>query len=74
MELPITPAKAITPPQRGQELTCLTISGIAGLTPEAKTSHPERWSGDIRNWSLEDEVWLNPERKKMELSEEIHIS
>lgn len=27
----------------------------------AKNRHPERWTKDIRNWSLEDKVFLNPE-------------
>ncbi|VDN46653.1 Integrase core domain protein (fragment) [Petrocella atlantisensis] len=31
---------------------------------EAKSKHPERWPGAIRNWSIEDEVWLNPVKKK----------
>lgn len=30
----------------------------------AKNKHPERWTKDIRNWSLEDKVFLNPERKE----------
>lgn len=29
----------------------------------AKTKHPERWSGDIRDWSLPDYVCLNPMSK-----------
>ena len=29
----------------------------------AKHHHPERWSKRAtRNWDLEDEVWLNPDR------------
>lgn len=28
----------------------------------ARQKHPERWSKGIRNWSLENEVYLNPER------------
>lgn len=27
----------------------------------AKQCHPERWSGETRNWSPVGEVWLNPE-------------
>lgn len=37
---------------------------------EARVRHPERWSGEIRDWSLENEVWLNPERMNMQRSEE----
>jgi len=27
---------------------------------EARRRHPQRWSGEVRNWELVDEVWLNP--------------
>ena len=32
----------------------------------AKMRRPERWSGVKRNWKLQEEVWLNPERKQAE--------
>jgi len=32
----------------------------------ARKRHPERWTGATRDWTLEDEVWLNPERSKNE--------
>ena len=28
----------------------------------ARERQPQRWSGKIRNWTLPDAVWLNPER------------
>jgi len=28
----------------------------------AKARHPERWSGNTRNWQPEGRVWLNPDR------------
>jgi hypothetical protein len=31
---------------------------------QAKSQHPERWSGEIRNWDKVDEVFLNPEKQK----------
>lgn len=34
------------------------------LYAAAKTQHPERWSGKIRNWAPIDEVWLNPEKSE----------
>ena len=34
------------------------------LYEAAKTAHPERWSKETRNWTLADEVWLNPEQTK----------
>jgi putative transposase len=27
----------------------------------AKQKHPERWTGNTRNWSPIETVWLNPE-------------
>ncbi|EGL1840689.1 TPA: hypothetical protein ACWV4W_005902 [Salmonella enterica subsp. enterica serovar Muenchen] len=31
----------------------------------AKMQNPHRWSGATRNWSRQDEVWLNPERETL---------
>jgi hypothetical protein len=30
----------------------------------ARARNPGRWSEGIRDWSLPDTVWLNPEREK----------
>jgi len=32
----------------------------------AKARHPERWTRSTRDWTRTDEVWLNPERTKVE--------
>ena len=40
----------------------------------AKARHPERWSGDTRNWDLDHVVWLNPENVKTETSDERQVS
>ena len=32
---------------------------------EAKEAHPERWSREIRDWTYQEEEWLNPERKEV---------
>jgi putative transposase len=29
----------------------------------AKSKNPQRWSGNTRNWSLPETVWLNPEKE-----------
>jgi len=34
----------------------------------AKERHPNRWSGDTRNWDLPNDVWLNPEKEQLDLS------
>lgn len=30
----------------------------------ARNKNPGRWSESIRDWSLPETVWLNPEREK----------
>lgn len=56
--------KFLTPHQRhsgeGEEI----LKSRQQVYEEAKARHPERWSGEIRDWSLSDEVWLNPEQTK----------
>ena len=52
----------VTPAQRHRgEAEGLLANRIEVYTA-ARERHPERWSGDIRDWSLESVVWLNPER------------
>ena len=34
----------------------------------AKAKHPERWSGNTRNWELPNAVFLNPEKEQVELT------
>ena len=33
---------------------------------QARTRHPERWSGAVRNWNPITEVWLNPAAEVIE--------
>ena len=57
--------KFVTPYQRhyGQAEECLNKR--KQLMEQAKTRNPERWGGrSTRDWSLPDEVWLNPERQE----------
>ena len=50
----------MTPTQRhhGDDVTLLEQR--KRLYEEAKKKHPERWSGETRNWSHESIVRLNP--------------
>jgi len=50
----------VTPCQRhgGQKLEILAARRL--VYEAAKACHPERWSGNIRNWEPVAEVWLNP--------------
>jgi len=52
----------ITPSQRHSGLAEQIFEKRKAVYEAAKDKNPNRWSGSIRDWSLEDEVWLNPER------------
>lgn len=62
--------KYVTPVQRhtGQDKAILINRQSIYLT--AKMRHPERWSGDIRNWDHVGEVHLNPEKSTIEIKED----
>ena len=64
----------LTPHQRHSGVDQLILEKRRKLYVEAKSAHPERWSGEIRDWTLDGEVWLNPERVKTSKSEEKQIS
>jgi transposase InsO family protein len=54
--------KFVTPEQRhgGRDKTILEHRDQ--VYREAKDRNPRRWSQGTRNWKLDDQVWLNPER------------
>ena len=52
----------LTPIQRHNGMAHEILQKRLQLYEQAKAIHPERWSGNIRDWSLSDEVWLYPER------------
>jgi len=52
----------ITPSQRHSGLAEQVFERRKAVYAAAKDKNPNRWTGAIRDWSLEDEVWLNPER------------
>ena len=54
--------KFITPAQRHAGQSAAILRRREQIYADAKAAHPERWSGQTRNWELKDEVWLNPER------------
>lgn len=60
--------KFLTPYQRHSGMSDQIFKKRISVYEEAKQKHPERWSKNIRNWSLADEVWLNPERTAAENS------
>lgn len=58
--------KFVTPAQRHAGLAEAILADRKQLYAAAKSSNPRRWSGQTRNWDLQNEVWLNPERSQAE--------
>ncbi len=59
----------VTPHQRHTGMDQVVFEMRREVYEKAKATHPNRWSRDIRNWALDDEVWLNPERTGTDLME-----
>jgi len=59
----------VTPEQRHQGLDVEILAQRKQVYEQAKSHHPERWSGEIRNWEPVGEVYLNPEKKQSETEE-----
>lgn len=52
----------LTPNQRHTGKDKIILENRHKLYEQARAAHPERWSKGTRNWTLPDEVWLNPEK------------
>lgn len=52
----------VTPAQRHAGEDVPILARRHAVYAAARTRHPERWSGDTRNWSPVDVVTLNPQR------------
>ena len=55
--------KFVTPEQRHLGLDKDILNNRQQVYLEAKQQHPERWSGNTRNWELPDFITLNPNKK-----------
>lgn len=55
--------KFVTPVQRHSGQADALLTKRTELYEAARARHPERWSRNIRNWSLAATVTLNPERE-----------
>ncbi len=60
----------LTPKQRHNGLSTQILEQRKRVYEEAKSKHPERWAGSIRDWTLDDIVWLNPERTEQSKTKE----
>jgi len=54
--------KFITPNERHNGLSKVIMDNRKAVYEAAKLKNPNRWSGSIRNWDLNDTVYLNPEK------------
>lgn len=62
----------VTPTQRHEGADIALLKQRHTVYTAAKQRHPQRWSGETRNWTPVKEVWLNPERQpKQEVQEEM---
>jgi len=54
----------VRPGQRHRGEDSQLLAQRKSVYEAAKMQNPHRWTGATRNWSWQDEVWLNPEREK----------
>jgi len=62
--------KFVTPDQRHQGEDKTILDNRHDVYQEAKERHPERWSGNTRNWQPAAVVTLNPNKKARQKSDE----
>ena len=58
----------VTPGQRHRGEDMAILAARKRLYEAARQARPERWSGDMRNWTPVTEVWLNPPRELQQAS------
>jgi putative transposase len=63
--------KFVTPAQRHDGLDTAILARRKQVYAEARNRNPRRWSQDTRDWTLEDQVWLNPERIRPEALKQV---
>jgi len=56
--------KFVTPSQRHEGLDVAILAKREAVYKQARAKNPERWSGNTRNWSHIDKVYLIPEKGK----------
>jgi putative transposase len=52
--------------QRHNGVATAVLAQREAVYAETMQRNPRRWSRSTRNWKLNDEVWLNPERMQPE--------
>ena len=60
--------KFVTPEQRHRQQAPVILAERTALYEAARSRNPARWSKQVRNWSLAESVWLNPEKVGPEMA------
>jgi putative transposase len=55
----------VTPGERHRGEDKVILQQRKAVYEAAKAKHPERWSGDIRNWDRVESVSLNPSKSAL---------
>ena len=63
----------ISPTERHKGLDKEIFNKRIEVYEVAKNRHTERWTKDIRNWSLEDKVVLNPEKSTKDVDKDAKL-
>ena len=58
----------VTPEQRHNGVADAVMQKRIAVYEAARERNPQRWSGNIRDWSLPLTVWLNPEKSSGEMA------
>lgn len=66
--------KYVTPSQRHRGEATALLEKRAAVYQAARLRHPQRWSAGVRNWTLDDTVYLNPERAQMQEKENMRAA
>ena len=66
--------KFLTPHQRHSGQGEKVLEKRHQLYEAAKAKHPERWTRQTRDWSITNEVWLNPEKSQVDDREKTEIN
>jgi len=64
----------VTPSQRHREEDKDILQARKRLYEEAKSKNPLRWSGNTRRWTFIKKVYLNPNKERVNTTEDIMLS
>lgn len=66
--------KFVTPVERHTGADVEILKARKEIYEQAKARHPERWSGEIRNWSRPEVVMLNPDKPVCKRGKKLEVA